>query len=87
MLPAAVKPLPHRPAPSLLENQGPGASGVMKHSPQIALINARRELEFAREACPHWDCETDGAHSDCCYRVDDAKHAVRAARKAVEANQ
>ena len=53
-----------------------------KHSPQIALAAAHRELDAAREACPHWDCETDGCHAECCYRVDDAKHALRRARKA-----
>ncbi len=53
----------------------------MKHSPQIALASARRELDLAREACPHWDFEGEGSHAECCYRVDDAKRAVRAAAK------
>jgi hypothetical protein len=53
-----------------------------KHSPQIALAVARRELDAAREACPHWDLESDGCHADCCYRVDDARRAVRKARAA-----
>jgi hypothetical protein len=53
-----------------------------KHSPQIALAAATRELDAAREACPHWDCETDAEADGCCYRVDDAKHALRRARKA-----
>lgn len=59
----------------------------MKHSPQIALAAARRELDAAREACPHWDfeSETDGCHAECCYRVDAAKRAVRAAAKKCEA--
>jgi hypothetical protein len=53
-----------------------------KHTPQIALAAARRDLEAAREACPHWDFESDGCHSECCYRVDDAKRALRKARAA-----
>ena len=59
----------------------------MKHTPQIALAAARRELDNAREACPHWDYEGTGAEStytECCYRVDDAKRAVRKAVKAVQ---
>lgn len=55
----------------------------MKHSPQITLSNARRELEAAREACPHWDFESDGDHAECCYRVDDARRAVRNAAQRV----
>ncbi len=53
----------------------------MKHSPQIALAAAHRELDTARDACPHWDLECDGAHSECCYRVDDAKRALKTAKK------
>lgn len=53
----------------------------MRHSPQIALATARRELDAAREACPHWDFESDGCHAECCYRVDDAKRALFAAKQ------
>lgn len=53
----------------------------MKHSPQIALDAARRELSLAREVCPHWDQESDGEGHDCCYRVDDAKRALEKARR------
>jgi hypothetical protein len=54
----------------------------MKHTPQIALAAARRDLEAAREACPHWDYESDGSHGECCYRVDETRRAARAASKA-----
>jgi len=55
---------------------------MSKHTPIIELSAALRELEAAREACPHWDCESDGAGHECCYRVDDAKRRVRKARAA-----
>lgn len=48
-----------------------------KLSPKLALANAYHELRRAREECPHWDMESDGGHSECCYRVDDARRAVR----------
>jgi len=47
----------------------------------MATINdlhvAIRELELAREACPHWDNESDGCAAECCYRVDDARRALK----------
>lgn len=58
----------------------------MKHTPIIALANAKRDLSAAMEACPHWDYESDGNgnHSECCYRVDDARRAVKKAAKKVQ---
>jgi hypothetical protein len=55
-----------------------------KHSPIIALVNARRELDAARDACPHWDYESEDEHAECCYRVADARRAVRKASKAAQ---
>ena len=56
-----------------------------KHSPLIRLQAARRDLDAARELCMHWDFEDDGAAGcECCYRVDDAKRELRAAKKATE---
>ena len=54
-----------------------------KHSPQIKMLAAKRELDAAFDACPHWDLE-DGCegHAECCYRLDDAKRALRAAKAA-----
>lgn len=54
---------------------------MSKHSPEIALANARRELDAAREACPHWDCEIDGWHDECCCRVDDARRKLHEIKK------
>lgn len=56
-----------------------------KHSPEIKLAAAKRELDAAFDACPHWDFEDDEpCHAECCYRLDDARRAVRKARKSVE---
>ena len=50
-------------------------------------LAARLELDMAREACPHWDYESDGTHAECCDRVDAAKRILRIeARKAAKAN-
>ena len=32
----------------------------VRHTPQIELIDARREFHLAEQACPHWDYEGDG---------------------------
>lgn len=56
----------------------------MKHTPIIALAAARRDLDAAMEACPHWDYESEGCNFECCYRVDDARRAVKAAAKKVQ---
>lgn len=54
----------------------------MKHSPQIELTAAKRALADTRDACPHWDCESEGEGYDCCYAVDDAKRRVQRALRA-----
>jgi hypothetical protein len=56
----------------------------MKHTPQIAQTAARTEIDAARDACPHWDGESDGAGHECCYRVDEAKRAYKRMRQAVQ---
>jgi hypothetical protein len=45
------------------------------------LINAKLRLQRAREACPHWDQESDGEGHECCYDVDDASRALRRAKQ------
>ena len=57
-----------------------------KHTPQIALANARRAYEAAQESCPHWDFESNGMPvGECCYHVDETRRALRKARKAAAA--
>lgn len=57
----------------------------MKHSPAIRLAAARRALDLAYAACPHWDYESgthEGIAHECCYVVDDARRELRTACKA-----
>jgi hypothetical protein len=61
-----------------------------RRSPEIRLAAAYAELDDALDACPHWDWESDGAGEAgcaCCYRVEDATRAVRAASAACEAGR
>lgn len=58
----------------------------MKLSPQTELAEARRELELAREACPHWDYGSDNDGWPCCDRVFNAKVLVLRAKKKVTRN-
>ena len=54
---------------------------MAKHSPQIQLVNARVALDNARNACPHWDFESDGGADECCYRVAEAQREYRRAKR------
>lgn len=58
---------------------------MTKHTPLIRLQAAQRDLALAREACPHWDMESEGLDWACCYRIDEARRELRLARKQVEA--
>lgn len=44
---------------------------------------ARNALRAAREACPHWDYESDGDGdaSECCYVVDEARREYRRVKR------
>jgi hypothetical protein len=58
---------------------------MTKHSPLIALQNARRSLDLAYQSCAHWDCESDeSVGADCCYDLQEAREKVRRAKCAVE---
>lgn len=54
------------------------------HTPLIRLQAAKRNYEFAAEACPHWDYETEGAEHDCCIALIDAHLELKLARRAME---
>lgn len=57
----------------------------MKHSPEIRLAHARRALDLAEQACPHWDCDGESepyAH-DCCRALAEARQEYRKALWAV----
>jgi len=51
------------------------------------LINAKLRLQRAREACPHWDQESDGGTDcdmntrDCCIEVYEARAALWRAKQ------
>lgn len=46
-------------------------------------LNARTALLRAREACPHWDYESDpSAAHECCLALDAAMLEARKAKKA-----
>jgi len=46
---------------------------------------ARQRKRIAEECCPHWDYDSDGDGGHiCCHEYEDARAAVKAARKAVD---
>lgn len=56
-------------------------------TPETALKAARERVARAREECPHWDYETDGAPEsdyECCREVRAARAQVKMLRKRAE---
>jgi hypothetical protein len=51
----------------------------MPQSSRMRLARARRSLDVAREICPHWDYEDDGAGHPCCDAVQLATSEFRRA--------
>jgi len=49
-------------------------------NPAILFAAAQRELDAARDACPHWDYEGDGEGAACCDRVEAALQEYRRRR-------
>ena len=61
---------------------------MTKHTPLMRLQTAKRCLDAAREACPHWDYEQDSScDGPCCVDVRLAARGVRLARKEMEKTQ
>ena len=56
---------------------------MSKRSIDTRLTQARNALALAREACPHWDNESEPdphAH-ECCAALDSARASVRAVKR------
>lgn len=51
---------------------------MSKHTPQIAVMAARRRLDTAYECCPHWDYENpNGSTGDCCRELGHARAELK----------
>jgi hypothetical protein len=55
----------------------------VSHGLQTLTNSARNRLDLAREACAHWDYESDGEGHPCCKAVQVALEAYRDARKVI----